>query len=91
MIGASDTAWLGGALPFSLAGLGAPGCSLLASTDLSATVATDANGAANFNFSFPNQLSLLGSRLHTQYLVVDPTANGLGLAFTNAVRTIVGN
>ena len=91
MIGASDTAWLGGALPYSLAGLGAPGCSLLASTDLSATVATDANGAANFNFSFPNQLSLLGSRLHTQYIVVDPTANGLGLAFTNAVRTIVGN
>ena len=91
LLGASDSIWFGGTLPYSLANLGAPGCSLLASTEISAGFMTNGSGSANLDLAFPNQPSLLGSRLFTQYVVVDPTTNALGLAFTNAVRTVLGN
>jgi hypothetical protein len=39
---------------------------------------------------FANDPALIGRQLFTQYLVVDPAANALGITFSNAVRTTIG-
>ncbi|MBI5853345.1 MAG: S8 family serine peptidase [Planctomycetes bacterium] len=91
VLGASDSSWLGGGLPYPLAALGAPGCSLLASTELSVSAPTDQTGAATFILPLPNQSALIAALFHTQCLVVDPAANPLGLAVSNAIRVLVGN
>ncbi|MBI5851118.1 MAG: S8 family serine peptidase [Planctomycetes bacterium] len=89
-VGISDTNWLGGALPFSLAGLGAPACSLLVSTEVVLGFTTDATGTVTSNLVIPSASNLLGVRLHEQFLVLDAAANSLGATTSNAVRVLIG-
>lgn len=88
-LGLSDKTWNAFKLPFALAPLAAPGCSLLASLDLLAPVATDSTGNAKISLPLPNNASLVNVKLYHQWLVVD-TANALKLSFSDAGRTTIG-
>jgi hypothetical protein len=88
--GFSNTTWAAGPLPFSFAGLGAPGCDLLVSTDAFFGVGTNANGLASIPLAIPNVFPLIGQKLFHQWLIVDPTANTLGISVSNALETSLG-
>ena len=89
MLGTSRTSWNGLALPASLAALGMPGCTLLVSAEQS--VALQPVGKyLSFQLSIPNLPSLAGVNFYTQAFVIDPTANPMGLATSNAVQTTIG-
>jgi hypothetical protein len=44
------------------------------------------NGVATLTVKLPNDVKLLGSRTFLQWGVVDPAAEGLGMAFSQALR-----
>lgn len=86
LIGASDEAYAGVALPFDLTPLQAPGCILLASgEDLQALV--HPSGVANWSLIVP---PVAGAGFFLQAAAFDVTANGLGIAFSNAGRGRIG-
>jgi serine protease AprX len=91
LVGASDTAWAGGALPFSLAGAGAPGCNLYVSIDIVLGMTTNALGAASLNLTMPAVPNFVGTRLHEQFIVLDAAANQLGAISSNGVRILIGS
>lgn len=82
---------LGGALDVDLAPLGAPGnrayVDLLASTPRLA----DASGRVRFSLAVPNGPALVGLPFSLQWAVLDPAANALGLATSNALDCRIGN
>ena len=78
------------ALPFDLTPLNAPGCSILASGDILLPTRTDATGAATVTLELPNTPALVGVVFHNQFAVVDPPANGLGLAWSNGGTAQIG-
>lgn len=82
-LGASKTAWGAFKLPLDLTGLGASGCSLLASPDTLFALPTTASGTATLRFSVPNSASLVGLTIYDQFLVLDATANAAGLVTSN--------
>ena len=69
----------------------APGCDLLVSADALDLVITDAAGAASYGLSVPVAPSLVGQELHHQWLVWDPSVNGLGIVTSNAGTATVQN
>ena len=77
-------------LPIDLGFFGAPGCSLLSSSELSFPVPTDGIGEGSMAFSIVPKLQLIGLRFYSQFLVIDPKANSRGLVLSNAMRTVVG-
>lgn len=89
--GLSNAAWNGVPLPMSLATVGAPACSLLASYDIGDVITTNGSGNGTFQFNVPMNFSLLGLHFYNQYAVWDPTANGFGFAFSNAGVGVIGN
>ena len=91
VLGNSDAVWQGAPLPFSLAALGAPGCELLVSGDATQLVTTDGNGEASVPISVPNVTALLDAAFYEQFAVLDPAANSLGFAFSNAGAGVVGH
>lgn len=90
LTGASDRTWGGVALPFDLTPFGAPGCAVLASGEIDLGVRADAGGAASAVLTVPNLRDLVGGRVYNQFVVVDPRANGLGLAFSNGGVAMIG-
>ena len=90
-LGFSSSAWSGIALPMDLGWLGAPGCSLLVSIDDVQSISTNAAGTGSFSYDLPNSIYLLRARLYNQGMIFDPTANGLGFAFTNGGVGVIGN
>jgi hypothetical protein len=90
-LGFSNTAWNGIPLPFDLAPLGAPGCRVLISVTDARPVTTNAQGAASFTYSIPNDIYLLRLAFYNQFVVADPGANSLGLALTNGGVGVIGN
>ena len=90
-LGGSRTQWLGVPLPIDLAWLGAAGCSVLASVDVTSGVTIGAGGTASFTYSLPNTIYLLNGHFYNQFVVLDQAANGLGLAFSNAGAGVIGN
>ncbi len=91
VMGSSATTWQGASLPLSLATLGAPGCELLVSVDVTQPVLTDAGGAAIVPVSVPNDPTLLDAAFFEQFAVLDPGANSFGFAFSNAGAGVVGH
>ncbi|MBL8755105.1 MAG: hypothetical protein JNK15_17510 [Planctomycetes bacterium] len=77
-------------LPFDLAPLGAPGCSLHTSSEigLGPVVAGIGGGVP---FAIPAAPGIAGFQFFAQGVVLDasPTPNPLGLAFTDFLRTVV--
>ena len=88
VFGASDTTWGPVKLPLAI---GSTGCSLLASFDLPIILPTSATGTTNAPFVIPNEKSLLGNPFYNQWLVLDPGANSLNLAFSNGGKGLIGN
>jgi len=89
-VGDSNTNYLGNPLPFSLAGLGAPGCSVQAAPVSTTFVPTDGVGQASVTLNMPNLALLFGLQFYDQWLVLDAGANALGLLATNGGAGIVG-
>ncbi|MEC9049151.1 MAG: M14 family zinc carboxypeptidase [Planctomycetota bacterium] len=87
--GLDNQAYQGVALPFELPN--APGCDLLVSADVLDLAPTDANGEARQPIPVPNTPSLVGTVLYHQWLVWDPTVNGLNVVTTNAGEATVQN
>lgn len=83
-LGFSRTAWSGGALPASLASLGMPGCNLLASPDALVATTASAVGVASLAWSLPNNTAFVGVDFFSQAFTLDPPANALGAALSNA-------
>lgn len=90
ILGASNTAWSGGPLPFSLASLGAPGCSLLVSMNAMAGTTLDASGFGKITLSVPNDPQLIGVKAYGQFYVVDAGANALQIAVSAGGEIRVG-
>ena len=91
LLGDSDASWQGVALPSSLAAVGAPGCELLVSVDATRLALTDGAGEAAVPISVPNVTSLLDAAFFEQFAVLDPAANSLGVALSNAGAGVVGH
>lgn len=89
-IGAGITNHLGIPLPFSLNGLGAPGCSLLVEFPVALSGRTTTSGTASTNIPVPNWIELYGLTFYAQDLILDLFANSLGVVTTNAVSTTLG-
>jgi hypothetical protein len=90
-LGLSDQRWLGQPLPLDLGPAGAPGCFIWCSGELIHSVATNAAGAASFNYSVPNDRSLLGGVFFNDYVVHDPPANALQFVTTRGGRGRFGD
>lgn len=78
-------------LPFSLAGLGAPGCDVLVDPADVLFLTASSSGTTNHQYNIPNNIYFLRMHLYSQAFVVDPMANALGLAVSNAGDGYVGN
>jgi hypothetical protein len=80
-VGTSNTNWAGVPLPFSLAGLGFPNCTLLVSGQIVLTGTTGTNGQVSTRFDIPNDASLRGASIHHQITAIE---SGPSLSMTNA-------
>lgn len=81
MLGGSNTAWSGGALPHDLTPYGLGGCSLLVSPDLLITVPTSGapggtalTGTASVSLPIPANPALAGLTAYFQWFALDPAA-----------------
>lgn len=89
-VGASRTQWGPFALPFDLAGIGAPGCALNASPVLFFARPTDPVGYSMIPLAIPGDPALDGATLYLQWILVDPGANPGGLAVTPGLSATIG-
>ncbi|MCB9892140.1 MAG: hypothetical protein H6833_10870 [Planctomycetes bacterium] len=89
-LGASDQIALGIPLPFDLGPLGAAGCSILSSLELTTAGVTSTYGSSQVTLSIPNDTSLLWTAFFQQWVVLDPAANALGVAVTAGGRAVIG-
>jgi hypothetical protein len=90
LIGLSKTAWAGGSLPFSMAGLGAPSCSLLVSPDITLGYTASGAGSVTATLNVPIDNNLVGGTFHDQFIVIDAGANALGVAVTGGGSGKIG-
>ncbi|MGE0145143.1 MAG: kelch repeat-containing protein [Planctomycetota bacterium] len=93
MFGLSNTQWGGGALPFALASVGMPGCTLyvdpMAAAPVTITPSAIGQGGGDFRLPIPIMPSVAGVTFYNQGLLLDPThANGIGHT-TNGLSTVV--
>ena len=88
-VGLSTTTSPLGTLPLDLAGLGAPGCQLRVSPDITTVLAGAAN-SATWTLGIPNSAALQCVRFHSQALVLDPTFNQLGAVVSDAASAVIG-
>jgi hypothetical protein len=87
MVGASDTNHLGLALPYPLASLGMPGCSLLTGPD-GVYTCTNVFGTALWDVQLPPGLG--GQSFYNQAVIFDASANQMGVSLSNAGEAVVG-
>jgi len=88
--GFSDTTWGAIPLPWALDALGARGCSLLTSIDLVGGSAINSAGQGSLTIAVPNSTALYKLAMFFQWAVVDAAANGLGLAFSEGGKAVIG-
>lgn len=86
LLGLSKTSYNGIPLPFSLAGIGAPGCMALCSAEAS-YVASSSLGTALWLWTVPNAI---GVKFYNQAFALDSGANALGVIATNAGAGTIG-
>lgn len=90
LLGLSRTSSAFGPLPFDLSGLGAPGCSILVSSDAN-TLLLGTAGTATYQLAIPAAPVFLCAHLYNQALVLDAGANALGAVMSDAGAGVVGN
>ncbi|HZN38585.1 MAG TPA: PKD domain-containing protein [Planctomycetota bacterium] len=77
-------------LPLDLGFLGAPGCNLRVSLDVTQTVAgVPPNGS--WSLAVPANPALIGFQAYNQAAVLDPAANPFGFVLSHAYGWVVGN
>ena len=89
VIGDSNKRWAGGNLPYSLSGIGMPGCDLLVNLSFS-MIETASSGESKFLIPIPNEPSMIGKKLYSQAFVPDPGANTLGVVASNGLSIKIG-
>ena len=89
MVGASNTTWLGGNLPFDLRAAGMPGCNLLVSMDILHNLSI-VSGKATWSFQIPTDPTVAGGQFYLQGLVFEPGINQLGAIVSNAGAGRIG-
>jgi len=87
-LGFSATSWSGVPLPFDLAGLGLPGCSLYVSLDIGFGLGTG-NGTVIWGSVIPSMPEIYGLEFFNQGYVFDPGIP-VGVSTTNAGRGSIG-
>lgn len=90
LLGTSASQWGAIPLPFDLTAAGAPGCSLDTSIFLATFALANASGAGTTALAVPSDRNLLGASLYSQWLVVDPGLNALGVATAPGSRSVLG-
>lgn len=90
LLGGSDSSWAGLPLPLRLDVIGAPGCVLLAAGDVLLPTVTDASGGARLPLAVPADPDLIGATVFAQWVVFDPSANGLGLVMSDGAANRIG-
>lgn len=76
--------------PIDLTPINMPGCKLYVSPDVAIPFATNTAGAGSVPLPIPNSSAAFGVRVFNQTLVIDPGANGLGIAASNPGWFLVG-
>ncbi len=69
-------------LPYSLAGIGAPGCTLYTNILSGLALQAGSTGAASLSIPIPSGTTYKGISFHVQALFLDSKANQAGLVFT---------
>jgi len=90
VLGLSGTMSPFGPLPFDLTMLGAPGCQLRVSPDVTGFLFGGATGSMTWSIGIPNSPAITGLPIFSQVLVLDPAANALGIVTSDANQLIVG-
>jgi len=70
--------------------IGAPGCTLYSNIAMTVPMQSNASGVASLSYTLPNDPSVVGAKTFTQFGIIDPGANQLGLTMTNGVETTYG-
>jgi hypothetical protein len=76
----------GVSLPFTLVGLGAPGCYVQASSELMFYQLNTGASSHTYSIAIPASPSFLGVMFFNQGFAEDPTANSLGVTTSNACQ-----
>ncbi len=90
IVGASGSVWGTTPLPFDLSGIGATNCWINASVDATVPTTTTTSGDAWAYLRIPSTLPFLGGAFYTQWLVVDPGVNPLGIVTTQGGKAVIG-
>ena len=88
-LGASKTNWSGIPLPFDCGAIGMPGCTIYCSADITVPL-TASSGLANWSFTIPYDVGLIGAFAYQQALVLDPAVNLMGVTTSNAGQLKLG-
>ena len=92
-LGFSNQQWNGVPLPIDLGQFGLPTCHWRIAADITLWLPTAGlNGTrhhASYPLPIPPDIQLLGLDLYSQWLVIEPTTNGLTGSVTRAMRTTV--
>jgi hypothetical protein len=76
--------------PVDLTPLGAPGCRQYLAPAFADVVLANGLGIGQNTIAVPGAPATIGAILYTQYFVLDPPANALGLTASNYARLLVG-
>ena len=76
---------------FDLSSLGAPGCTAHVLPEALIPMSLDGRGHTTLRMSIPAAAHALGRRVFTQFAIVDPAANTLGLAVSPYVTWSIGS
>ena len=90
VVGLSRDLFNGLPLPLDLAILGAPGCNLATSVDLTTPLFT-APGSNPYSLGIPNNPSLICAPIYQQAAIQDAAANAFGFVLSNATAAVIGN
>ena len=84
---------IGAPTSLPLGAIGAPGCTMYVDPTggVSLSISTDANGLSRLTATVPNEPLLVGNPLDFQWIVLDPTANGLQVVLSDALVVTFGN
>lgn len=90
MVGVSDQRLFQLPLPFEATPLGAPGCWLYCDHVVMLPGRADGNGRQSIPVAVPDEPSLIGGRIFSQFFAVDFAVNTAGLTSSNAIETRLG-
>lgn len=89
VVGFSDTTWAGNPLPFSLDALGAPGCHVYTSLDVTVPFPNNVGRGVVLPLPIPSLSGAASARAFLQGIHLDPAANDLGVVVSDALALTV--